>query len=123
MLQSIIGKDFLPRGTGIVTRRPIILQLNNTPKDSEEYAELSHKKGEKFTDWDKVREEIELETVKLVGKNKGISSSPIIVKVYSPNVVDLNIVDLPGITKVRANLSIVVLNMEIRYQLVTNLPI
>jgi len=101
VLETIIGKDFLPRGTGIVTRRPIVLQLHNTPKDSEEYAEFSHIKGERFTDWNKVREEIESETHKIAGKNKGISSVPIIVKVFSPNVVDLNLVDLPGITKVK----------------------
>lgn len=26
-------RDFLPRGTGIVTRRPLILQLINGPED------------------------------------------------------------------------------------------
>lgn len=25
-----MGRDFLPRGTGIVTRRPLVLQLYNT---------------------------------------------------------------------------------------------
>ena len=28
---SIVGRDFLPRGQGIVTRRPLILQLCHTP--------------------------------------------------------------------------------------------
>lgn len=27
MLESLVGRDILPRGTGIVTRRPLILQL------------------------------------------------------------------------------------------------
>uniref|UniRef100_A0A8C2J4H5 dynamin GTPase n=2 Tax=Cyprinus carpio TaxID=7962 RepID=A0A8C2J4H5_CYPCA len=27
VLESLVGKDLLPRGTGIVTRRPLILQL------------------------------------------------------------------------------------------------
>ena len=27
IIESIVGKDFLPKGTGIVTRRPLILQL------------------------------------------------------------------------------------------------
>lgn len=27
VLESIVGRDFLPRGSGIVTRRPLILQL------------------------------------------------------------------------------------------------
>lgn len=31
VLESIIGKDCLPRGTGIVTRRPLVLQLINMP--------------------------------------------------------------------------------------------
>lgn len=101
VLEAIVGKDFLPRGSGIVTRRPIILQLHHTPPDFVEYAEFAHKKGQKFYDYNQVRKEIEFETEQLAGQNKGISSSPIIVKIYSPNVVDLNLVDLPGITKVK----------------------
>jgi len=27
VLESIVGRDFLPRGTGIVTRCPLVLQL------------------------------------------------------------------------------------------------
>lgn len=30
VLENVVGRDFLPRGTGIVTRRPLILQLYNT---------------------------------------------------------------------------------------------
>lgn len=30
VLEGIVKKDFLPRGTGVVTRTPIILQLRNT---------------------------------------------------------------------------------------------
>lgn len=30
VLESLVGRDFLPRGSGIVTRRPLILQLVNT---------------------------------------------------------------------------------------------
>lgn len=30
VLESLVGRDFLPRGSGIVTRRPLILQLINT---------------------------------------------------------------------------------------------
>ncbi|KAF4666036.1 hypothetical protein FOL47_004306, partial [Perkinsus chesapeaki] len=33
VLEALVGRDFLPRGTGIVTRRPLILQLRNTTKD------------------------------------------------------------------------------------------
>jgi len=100
VLESILGKDLLPRGTGIVTRRPIVLQLNNVPPNSEEYIEFGHKHGEKFTNWHLARTELEQEMDRGAGENKGISPDAIIVRMYSPHVVTLNIVDLPGITKV-----------------------
>lgn len=59
-----------------------------------------HKSGETFTDFSKIREEIEKETDRVTGSNKGISDVPINLKIYSPNVVNLTLVDLPGITKV-----------------------
>lgn len=31
VLESLVGRDFLPRGSGIVTRRPLVLQLVNIP--------------------------------------------------------------------------------------------
>ena len=36
VLENIVGRDFLPRGTGIVTRRPLVLQLINVPDDGTE---------------------------------------------------------------------------------------
>src|SRR5690554_3076732 len=33
VLESIVGRDFLPRGPGIVTRRPLVLQLQHVDKD------------------------------------------------------------------------------------------
>ena len=43
VLESIVGRDFLPRGTQIVTRRPIIIQLVNTPLAQQEWIEFGHK--------------------------------------------------------------------------------
>ena len=43
VLESIVGRDFLPRGTSIVTRRPIIIQLLNTPTAAQEWIEFAHK--------------------------------------------------------------------------------
>jgi dynamin 1-like protein len=99
ILESIVGKDFLPRGSGIVTRRPLILQLKNVP-GGKEWAEFSHTGREKFEDFSKVHDEIEKETMRIAGVNKGISSEPIILKVFSPQLVDLTLVDLPGVVKV-----------------------
>uniref|UniRef100_A0A7N6ALE6 Dynamin-2 n=1 Tax=Anabas testudineus TaxID=64144 RepID=A0A7N6ALE6_ANATE len=97
VLENFVGRDFLPRGSGIVTRRPLILQLINSKA---EYAEFLHCKGRKFVDFDEVRQEIEAETDRLTGTNKGISPIPINLRVYSPNVLNLTLIDLPGMTKV-----------------------
>ncbi|XP_029108559.1 dynamin-1a isoform X5 [Scleropages formosus] len=97
VLENFVGKDFLPRGSGIVTRRPLVLQLINCPT---EYAEFLHCKGKKFTEFDEVRQEIEGETDRVTGQNKGISPVPINLRVYSPHVLNLTLVDLPGMTKV-----------------------
>ncbi|KAJ5272390.1 Vacuolar protein sorting-associated protein 1 [Penicillium angulare] len=117
VLENIVGRDFLPRGSGIVTRRPLILQLINKPAsaqtngdnklettDSEsnvdEYGEFLHMPGQKYFDFNKIRDEIVRETETKVGKNAGISPAPINLRIYSPNVLTLTLVDLPGLTKV-----------------------
>ncbi|XP_005942348.1 dynamin-3 isoform X6 [Haplochromis burtoni] len=97
VLENFVGRDFLPRGSGIVTRRPLILQLIN---NKAEYAEFLHCKGKKFVDFDEVRAEIEAETDRITGSNKGISPIPINLRVYSPHVLNLTLIDLPGMTKV-----------------------
>uniref|UniRef100_A0A7N8WUS1 Interferon-induced GTP-binding protein Mx n=1 Tax=Mastacembelus armatus TaxID=205130 RepID=A0A7N8WUS1_9TELE len=84
VLENFVGRDFLPRGSGIVTQ----------------WAEFLHCKGKKFTDFDEVRQEIEGETDRVTGANKGISPIPINLRVYSPHVLNLTLIDLPGITKV-----------------------
>ncbi|XP_060881341.1 dynamin isoform X4 [Metopolophium dirhodum] len=97
VLENFVGRDFLPRGSGIVTRRPLILQLINS---SLEYGEFLHCKGKKFADFDEIRREIENETDRMTGSNKGISNIPINLRVYSPNVLNITMIDLPGLTKV-----------------------
>ncbi|XP_037070509.1 dynamin-like, partial [Pollicipes pollicipes] len=97
VLENFVGQDFLPRGSGIVTRRPLVLQLINNPT---EYGEFLHCKGQHFTDFDDIRREIEAETDRVTGANKGISPIPINLRVYSPHVLNLTLVDLPGMTRV-----------------------
>ncbi|KII61022.1 Dynamin-1 [Thelohanellus kitauei] len=91
-------RDFLPRGSGIVTRRPLILQLVN--HKGPEYGVFFHNKGRKYTNFDEIRKEIELETDRVTGKNKNISPIPINLRIYSPNVLTLTLIDLPGVTNV-----------------------
>ncbi|KAA8520398.1 hypothetical protein F0562_014654 [Nyssa sinensis] len=100
VLESIVGRDFLPRGSGIVTRRPLVLQLHKTEDGQQEYAEFSHLPRRRFTDFSMVRKEISDETDRITGKTKQISPVPIHLSIYSPNVVNLTLVDLPGLTKV-----------------------
>uniref|UniRef100_A0A9J7ZYQ0 Dynamin-1-like protein n=1 Tax=Cyprinus carpio carpio TaxID=630221 RepID=A0A9J7ZYQ0_CYPCA len=112
VLESLVGKDLLPRGTGIVTRRPLILQLVHVDPedrrktseengvDGEEWGKFLHTKNKIYTDFDEIRQEIENETERVSGNNKGISDEPIQLKIFSPHVVNLTLVDLPGITKV-----------------------
>ncbi|KAJ1341073.1 hypothetical protein BSLG_004314 [Batrachochytrium salamandrivorans] len=137
VLENIVGKDFLPRGSGIVTRRPLVLQLINRPnskgevggvaagsdkaagspsanggapstntiaavavEEGDEWGEFLHIPGKRFTDFNDIRDEIDRETEKTTGKNAGVSSNPINLRIYSPNVLTLTLVDLPGLTKV-----------------------
>ncbi|KAL2893251.1 Dynamin-related protein 5A [Bienertia sinuspersici] len=99
VLESIVGKDFLPRGSGIVTRRPLVLQLHRV-EENREWAEFMHLPRKRITDFAAVRKEIQDETDRETGRTKGISSVPIHLSIYSPNVVNLTLIDLPGLTKV-----------------------
>ncbi|PIN12167.1 Vacuolar sorting protein VPS1, dynamin [Handroanthus impetiginosus] len=99
VLESVVGRDFLPRGSGIVTRRPLVLQLHKTDGGTE-YAEFLHAPKKRLTDFAAVRQEIADETDRITGKTKQISNVPIHLSIYSPNVVNLTVIDLPGLTKV-----------------------
>ncbi|XP_041943727.1 dynamin-3 isoform X2 [Alosa sapidissima] len=114
VLENFVGRDFLPRGSGIVTRRPLVLQLVN---NKAEYAEFLHCKGRKFVDFEEVRSEIEAETDRITGSNKGISPIPINLKVFSPNVLNLTLIDLPGMTKVAVGDQPVDIEFQIREML------
>lgn len=140
VLENIVGRDLLPtgaypfksarankdnslpRGSGIVTRRPLVLQLINRPASNksqpngvsdkelqqngdqqanvDEWGEFLHLPGQKFYDFNKIREEIVKDTEAKAGRNVGISPHPINLRIYSPNVLTLTLVDLPGLTKV-----------------------
>jgi dynamin 1-like protein len=189
VLESVVGRSFLPRGTGIVTRRPLVLQLFNTaspvleediddhdgivksgngdnddddddgafqngsendnderksdrrggrsgrttnksaaessssssssskskdradpaqqqpPSSSspqqQEWGEFLHQPGKRYYDFAQIRDEISRDTNRLAGlHSKGVSPTPIHLKIYSPNVLSLTMVDLPGLTKV-----------------------
>ena len=93
--------------SGIVTRRPLILQLINSNQGRPmqyfvfqdivlainmhsfyfipEYGEFLHCKGEIFDNFDEIRKEIEADTDRISGASKGISKLPINLRIYSPH--------------------------------------
>ncbi|KAL3651494.1 hypothetical protein CASFOL_004496 [Castilleja foliolosa] len=106
-------KVFLPRGSGIVTRRPLVLQLHRLD-EGREYAEFGNLPRKRFTDFAAVRKEIADETDRETGRSsKQISTVPIYLSIYSPDeekqviltsfmiaIVNLTLIDLPGLMKV-----------------------
>lgn len=95
VLESFVGKDFLPRGSGIVTRCPLVLQLIHAQPGAPEVAVFSHSPKE-YTDFGEVSAEITRRTAELAG-NLVVCESPIMLKVTSPHVLTLTLVDLPGL--------------------------
>ncbi|PSR84874.1 Dynamin-related protein like [Actinidia chinensis var. chinensis] len=57
VLESVVGRDFLPRGSGIVTRRPLVLQLHKIDGGAE-YAEFLHAPKKRFSDFGKFNSKI-----------------------------------------------------------------
>ena len=119
VLESIVGLDFLPRGDGVVTRRPLELRLCHI-NNGEPWAVFEERKGIKFKDFVKVRETIEALTDEVCGKDKNILDKPIVLNVYSQTCPDLTLVDLPGVTRVPIegqphNIEEITKNMAIRY--------
>ncbi|XP_054283484.1 dynamin-1-like protein [Macrosteles quadrilineatus] len=101
VLEHLVGKSFLPRGVGVVTRCPLVLQLVHSSNDVlDEYAIFQHDQTKVFTDFKLISNEIKKQTVKLAGSNKGICHLPITLKIYSKSYLNLTLVDLPGLTKI-----------------------
>ena len=63
------------------------------------YGEFLHIPGKRFYDFIQIRDEITNETDREVKDNYGISSKPINLKIFSADVLDLTLVDLPGMTR------------------------
>ena len=100
LLESIVGYDFLPRGQGICTRRPLELRLVHSISAEKPFAVFDNEKNNKITDFELVKKKIVDLTDRDAGERKGIIDKPIILTVFSKNVPDLSLVDLPGITKI-----------------------
>ncbi|CAI5949845.1 unnamed protein product [Closterium sp. NIES-64] len=103
VLENLSGIS-LPRGKGIVTRVPLILRLQSCVKGQEmitiEYTPLTGKVSKVLPDEELIEQEISEATVALAGNRKGVMNCPITLQVQRPDLPDLTLVDLPGITRV-----------------------
>ena len=120
VLEAIVGHEFLPkyayyslvylsytytddRGNNMVTRRPIELTLIHTPpkdgKTPTEYGEfpgLGMGKISNFADIQRTLTDLNL----AVPSTEAVSNDPIDLRIYSPNVPDLTLIDLPGYVQI-----------------------
>lgn len=115
-LNSICGIDILPNGKSIVTRTPIhirMVHLNSIDHIKVEFFEYSNDctafttlktfKVDLNCPQDQlypITQEIENITSKYAGKSKNVVDRPINIKIMSPKVPNLSIIDLPGLTHI-----------------------
>lgn len=99
VLEAIVGHEFLPKGLNMVTRRPIELTLVNTPNAQAEYGEFPALGLGKITDFAQVQRTL-TDLNLAVPDSDCVSDDPIQLSIYSPNVPDLSLIDLPGYIQV-----------------------
>eukprot|EP00923_Selenidium_pygospionis_P061172 GHVN01107400.1.p1 GENE.GHVN01107400.1~~GHVN01107400.1.p1 ORF type:complete len:813 (+),score=167.21 GHVN01107400.1:53-2491(+) len=100
VIEALVGRAFIPRGNGIVTRCPLILQLVQLRyQTDEEWGEFAHLRAQRFDSFADIHNEIIQATNERCGEH-GVSNIPIRLSIHSPNVIDLTLIDLPGLTKV-----------------------
>ncbi|KAF9930056.1 dynamin-like GTPase mgm1 [Linnemannia zychae] len=95
VLEAIVGHEFLPKGSNMVTRRPIELTLIHTPHSKEEYGEFPALGLGKVHDFKRIQETLK-DLNMAVPESECVSSKPIELRIYSPNIPDLTLIDLPG---------------------------
>uniref|UniRef100_A0A3P8PW33 Interferon-induced GTP-binding protein Mx n=1 Tax=Astatotilapia calliptera TaxID=8154 RepID=A0A3P8PW33_ASTCA len=100
VLEALSGVA-LPRGVGIVTRCPLELKMTRKKKGEAWYGKISYRDyNEELKKPSLVEKKIREAQDKLVGNGTGISNDLISLEIASPDVPDLTLIDLPGITRV-----------------------
>jgi dynamin 1-like protein len=114
VINGILSMDLLPTGTDMVTRTPLRLELLETREDVARLEFGSYAKGMWVADTTfvlalpvpaeeeihKARIHITEVTTQLAGPGANISATEIIMRLYSPLVPNLTIIDCPGLTQV-----------------------
>lgn len=90
VLEAITGVELFPKGTDMVTKRPLHLVLRRV--ETGVWAEFED--GTKLYDLQEIQQRIEREN-RLTG-DELIGNNPLYVKICSPQVYNLSVTDLPG---------------------------
>ncbi|SCV03227.1 LAMI_0H06458g1_1 [Lachancea mirantina] len=101
VLEAIVGRDFLPKGSNMVTRRPIELTLVNTPGSNEATADFPSLRLYNLKDFQEVKRVLTDQNM-AVPSTEAVSAEPIQLTIKSSRVPDLSMVDLPGYIQVEA---------------------
>lgn len=116
VLNSIMSMDILPTGKNMTTRSPMDIRLHQLKGNvTEGWVEFGDYSSEGWinekkimiklpipldSEINEIRDFISQKTIEIAGDGMNISSKPIIINIYSPNVPNLSLVDLPGLTMV-----------------------
>ncbi|KIJ52617.1 hypothetical protein M422DRAFT_223248 [Sphaerobolus stellatus SS14] len=99
VLEAIVGHEFLPKGNNMVTRRPLELTLIHTPRsatgEAQEYGEFPALGLGRITDFAQIQRTL-TDLNLAVPASEAVSNDPIDLRIYSSNVPDLTLIDLPG---------------------------
>lgn len=113
LLNGIMGADLLPQAEHMCTRAPLNLQLIRHLPEGEMHAEFGVTTNGTWqvqqsvpltcpdpsaAELAQIRDAIEAQTAARAGHQKGVSHEPIFMRIYSPHVPNLSLVDLPGLT-------------------------
>ncbi|KAF8591126.1 hypothetical protein K439DRAFT_1627206 [Ramaria rubella] len=102
VLEAIVGHEFLPKGNNMVTRRPIELTLIHTPPGSgeaEEYGEFPTLGLGRISDFSQIQKTL-TDLNLAVPSSEAVSNEPIDLRIHSPHVPDLTLIDLPGYVQI-----------------------
>lgn len=98
VLEHIAGKDFLPRGQGIVTRRPVIIQRLVDTRAKADYAIIEG--DNRITDFQQLSSYLSKKMKEAAQSELGVTADPVVVKIISPTGVNISMIDMPGLTKI-----------------------
>jgi GTP-binding protein EngB required for normal cell division len=110
LLNGIMGLEILPTGKNMVTRSPLVLELNNNSstsyavfgdyEESGNFVERTRINLDNKMSLLNIHNQIEIITKEIAGDLMRITKQPIYLRIYGPNVPMMTLIDLPGLTNV-----------------------